>query len=99
VAANNVLTQLYYGIQKDPTSQQRGTQVDSLHSLTHLQILLPRPDPLLEQVLVERVAQRAHRRVCLAPFARLGAEVVGVETLGPRHALNHLAHLGIKAKK
>ena len=39
--------------------------------------------PLLEQVLVERVPEGTHRGVLLAPLARPGVQIVGVQGLKP----------------
>ena len=56
-----------------------------ISSLTYLgnSVPLAGAEPLLEQVLVERVAEGAHRGVLLAPLTRLRVQVVRVQPTRP----------------
>ena len=52
----------------------------------HLLIPLAAPQPLLEQIFIERVPKCPHAGVLLTPLASLGVQVVRVELLGPAQA-------------
>ena len=66
------------------------TQQNTLVNASHLHVPLAGPNPLLEEVLVEWVAEGAHWGVRLPPLARLRVHVVRVQTLRPGNRGHYL---------
>ena len=70
-----------------------------LNFFFYLHVLLSRPEPLLEEILVEGVPQCPHASVLLAPLARLGVQVVWVEGLGALGLNDNLENMRFWVKK
>ena len=59
----------------------------------HLLIPLSAPQPLLEQIFIERVPKSPHAGVLLTPLASFGVQVVRVQFLRPLHGGHHVSDL------
>ena len=66
---------------------------ERMENISYLLIPLSTPQPLFEQIFVERVPKSSHAGVLLTPLPSLGVQVVGVELLGPLQGGNHLPDL------